>query len=55
MSIPDLGRMRAFDLERPRTAQDAIHPGHVPPGFSYLLHRHHEPGPERRTGAAGWW
>lgn len=25
----------------------------MPPGYAYLLHRHHEPGAERRTGAAG--
>jgi len=31
-----------------------VHPAHVPPGYSYLLHRRHERGaPEPRTGAAG--
>ena len=44
---------RAFDLEFPRTPHDPIAPNHQPPGFSYVLHRHHEPGEERRTGAAG--
>jgi kynurenine formamidase len=53
VTLPDLSHLRLFDLERPRTARDPIHPGHQPPGFSYVLHRHHEPGPERRTGAAG--
>jgi kynurenine formamidase len=53
VTLPDLSRLRLFDLERPRTSHDPIHPGHQPPGFSYLLHRHHEPGPERRTSASG--
>jgi kynurenine formamidase len=53
VTLPDLGRLRVFDLERTRTATDPIHPGHQPPGFSYLLHRHHGPGPERRSSASG--
>jgi kynurenine formamidase len=44
---------RVYDLEQPRTARSPIHPAHVPPGYAYLLHRRHEPGPEARTGAAG--
>jgi kynurenine formamidase len=49
-----LGGLRLFDLEQPRHQGAPIHPAHVPPGYSYLLHRRHEPGaPERRTGAAG--
>jgi kynurenine formamidase len=53
MTIPDLQRFTTFDLERPRTNHDVIHPGHVPPGYSYVLHRHHGPASERRTSAAG--
>jgi len=47
---------RVFDLEQPRWHGAPIHPGHVPPGFSYLLHRRHEPqnmAPDGRTGSAG--
>lgn len=47
---------RVFDLEQPRHAGAPIHPGHVPPGFSYLLHRRHEAqnaAPDGRTGSAG--
>jgi kynurenine formamidase len=52
----DLPGRRVFDLEQPRYAAAPIHPGHVPPGFSYLLHRRHEAGaasPDGRTGSAG--
>lgn len=46
---------RVFDLEQPRTSTMPIHPAHLP-GYSYVLHRHHEDsygqdGP--RTGASG--
>jgi kynurenine formamidase len=47
---------RVFDLEQPRHAGAPIHPGHVPPGYSYLLHRRHEAqnaAPDGRTGSAG--
>jgi kynurenine formamidase len=47
---------RVFDLEQPRYAGAPIHPAHVPPGFSYLLHRRHEArgaSPDGRTGSAG--
>ena len=47
---------RVFDLEQPRWAGAPIHPGHVPPGFSYLLHRRHDPqaaSPDGRTGSSG--
>ena len=48
---------RVFDLEQPRTAEMPIHPNHQP-GYSYLLHRHHEDeyNPEEsgtRTSASG--
>jgi kynurenine formamidase len=33
--------MQVFDLEQPRTEAMPIHPAHQP-GYSYLLHRHHE-------------
>ncbi|MFZ0215623.1 MAG: cyclase family protein [Candidatus Dormiibacterota bacterium] len=46
--------VRVIDLERPRRSSDPIHPGHVPPGYNYLLHRHHEPIPgDARSSAAG--
>lgn len=51
-----LAGRRVFDLEQPRYAGAPIHPGHVPPGFSYLLHRRHEAqnaAPDGRTGSAG--
>ncbi|HEX6547160.1 MAG TPA: cyclase family protein [Candidatus Dormibacteraeota bacterium] len=50
-----LAGARLYDLEQPRTAGAPMHPAHVPPGFSYLLHRRHEPGTstDARTGAAG--
>jgi kynurenine formamidase len=47
---------RVFDLEQPRWIGAPIHPGHVPPGFSYVLHRRHEPqaaAADGRTGSAG--
>lgn len=49
--------MWVFDLEQPRTAGMPVHPSHRP-GYSYLLHRHHqdEYEPERtgpRTSASG--
>ena len=50
------GARRVFDLEQPRWAGAPIHPGHVPPGFSYLLHRRHDPqnaAPDGRSGSAG--
>ena len=51
------GAGRVFDLEQPRTAQMPVHPSHLP-GYSYLLHRHHEDeyDPEEgcpRTTASG--
>jgi kynurenine formamidase len=51
-------RMRVFDLEQPRTEGMPIHPAHRP-GYSYLLHRHHEDEYRRddesgpRSGASG--
>lgn len=54
MIAEQLTAARVFDLEQPRYAGAPIHPGHVPPGYQYLLHRHHEPGgPDARTSAAG--
>ncbi len=52
----DLAGRRVFDLEQPRFSGAPIHPGHVPPGFTYLLHRRHEPHlatPDGRTGSSG--
>ena len=52
----DLAGRRVFDLEQPRWWGAPIHPGHVPPGFSYVLHRRHEPrsmAPDGRSGSAG--
>lgn len=54
--MTDLAGRRVFDLEQPRHAGAPMHPGHVPPGFSYLLHRRHEArfaSPDGRTGSAG--
>jgi kynurenine formamidase len=51
-----LSGRRVFDLEQVRWSGAPIHPGHAPPGFSYLLHRRHEPRvatPDGRTGSAG--
>ncbi|MBO0705902.1 MAG: cyclase family protein, partial [Candidatus Dormibacteraeota bacterium] len=50
----DPAAVRVIDLEQPRRAGDPIAPGHVPPGYSYLLHRHHEQNPgDTRSSAAG--
>jgi kynurenine formamidase len=52
----DLTGLRVFDLEQPRWHGAPIHPGHVPPGFSYVLHRRHQPhfkSRDGRTGSAG--
>lgn len=50
----DPASIRVIDLEQPRRAGDPIAPGHVPPGYSYLLHRHHQPVPgDTRSSAAG--
>lgn len=50
----DPAAVRVIDLEQPRQAGDPIAPGHVPPGYSYLLHRHHEPVVgDARSSAAG--
>lgn len=51
------GDLRVFDLEQPRFEGMPIHEAHRP-GYSYLLHRHHEdeyqPGEANaRTSAAG--
>ena len=52
--IDALRSARVFDLEHLRSPKNHLHPGHVPPGFGYTLHRRHEPGlPERRTSASG--
>lgn len=57
--LQDSGRtLKVFDLEQPRTESMPIPSPHRPPGFSYLLHRHHEDlyRPEEtgsRTSAAG--
>jgi kynurenine formamidase len=51
-----LNGRRVFDLEQPRWHGAPIHPSHVPPGFSYVLHRRHEPQtalPDGRSGSAG--
>jgi kynurenine formamidase len=53
---PALTGLKTFDLEQPRWSGAPIHPGHNPPGFSYLLHRRHEAramGPDGRSGSAG--
>src|SRR5207237_8972941 len=52
----NLDNLRVLDLEQPRRNDSPLHPGHQPPGSSFLLHRRHlRDGPERRTGAAGVW
>lgn len=46
--------LRVFDLEQPRRHDAPIHPAHVPPGYSYVLHRRHEAGTSGvRTSASG--
>ena len=53
-ALGSLQGLRVFDLEQPRRHGSPIHPAHVPPGYSYVLHRRHQArGGERRTGAAG--
>jgi 4-oxalocrotonate tautomerase family enzyme len=55
-ALPDLGRTtRVFDLEQPRKEGMPVFPAHRP-GYSYLLHRHHEDEYEDtkpRTSASG--
>jgi kynurenine formamidase len=52
----NVDKLRVFDLEQPRRNDSPLHPGHQPPGSSYLMHRRHlSDAPERRTGAAGVW
>ncbi len=56
MSLHDaLRQARVYDLEQLRSHRAPIHPAHIPPGFSYLLHRRHDAGTstDARTGAAG--
>lgn len=54
--LPDLGgATRVFDLEQPRKEGMPVFPAHRP-GYSYLLHRHHEDEYEDtkpRTSASG--
>ncbi len=43
----------AVDLEHPRRMGDQVHPAHRP-GWSFYLHRRHEPRPDKpRSGASG--
>ncbi len=55
-TLPDLdGVTRVFDLEQPREEGMPVFPAHLP-GYSYLLHRHHEDEYEDtkpRTSASG--
>jgi 4-oxalocrotonate tautomerase family enzyme len=55
-TLPDLdGAARVFDLEQPREEGMPVFPAHRP-GYSYLLHRHHEDAYEQtkpRTSASG--
>jgi 4-oxalocrotonate tautomerase family enzyme len=55
-TLPDLaGAARVFDLEQPRKEGMPVFPAHLP-GYSYLLHRHHEDAYEQtkpRTSASG--
>lgn len=54
MLIDSILGAHIYDLEQPRDPKAPIHPGHMPPGYQYVLHRRHEPGlPERRTSASG--
>lgn len=43
---------RIVDLEQPRQMHAPVLPVHWP-GHTFWLHRRHEPGPERRSGASG--
>jgi kynurenine formamidase len=46
--------LRLIDLEQPRHQRGPMHPAHMPPGYAYMLHRHHQANPrERRTSASG--
>jgi kynurenine formamidase len=48
-----VGECTVIDLEQPRTGDAPYHPAHKP-GYSYFLHRRHEPGMgEARTSASG--
>jgi len=52
----ELTGLRVFDLEQPRYHGAPMHPGHVPPGFTYVLHRRHEvqsATPDGRTASSG--
>src|SRR3954469_17053093 len=55
-TLPDLaGAARVFDLEQPRKEGMPVFPAHLP-GYSSLLHRHHEDAYEQtkpRTSASG--
>jgi len=55
-TLPDLaGAARVFDLEQPRREGMPVYSAHRP-GYSYLLHRHHEDEYEQtkpRTSASG--
>ena len=55
-TLPELnGVTRVFDLEQPREEGMPVFPAHRP-GYSYLLHRHHEDAYEQtkpRTSASG--
>lgn len=50
--IENIPHVKTYDLEQPRYFGAPTLPVHAP-GFVYTLHRHHEPGPEARTGASG--
>jgi kynurenine formamidase len=46
--------LRLIDLEQPRHQRAPIHPAHMPPGYAFMLHRHHQAtASERRTSASG--
>jgi len=51
-----LNGRRVYDLEQPRYHGAPMHPGHIPPGFAYVLHRRHESRaatPDGRSGSSG--
>ena len=50
--ITGLTSARVFDLEQPRFAGMPMFPSNAP-NFTFMLHRRHERGLERRTSAAG--